>query len=211
MNSFKPAFSSTQELTYKKGQILLHQGQMSRSNSFIISGYVKVYDIGATGNEKLLLLLKAGDIYPLVWQFENKGVVYYFYETITDVTVQTIPRRDFIHQIETDQELSKIALRYFADFIKQLLARTSCLEATNARNKLVQVLDYLSSQHSHNYRNISVVDPPLTHQNIADMAGLTRETTSLQIKALEMEKVIQQDTNGLKIYKSKLNKLITSV
>ena len=67
---------------YSKGQVLLYQAEMTNSIFFIKSGFVKMYDINQNGDEKLLLVLGPGDMYPIVWTFRETEKLMYFYEAM---------------------------------------------------------------------------------------------------------------------------------
>ena len=195
---------SDQERDYPKGQILLYQAEQTSNVFRIKSGYVKVYDISSEGQEKLLIILGKGDIYPLVWTFGASDKLLYFYEAMSDATIEVASRQELMNAIDADHALTKELLKYFVNHTKELMLRIECLEASNAKFKVAQVLDYLVGSHSVKKGKNTQVCAPITHQNIADMAGLTRETTSIQMKELEKVGVIKQDSDGLIVSSAKL-------
>jgi len=208
--SIDTLFNSSHDRSYTKGQILLYLGEKTENVYFIRSGYVKVYDITANGDEKLLIILGPGDIFPLIWTFEKIDALQNFYETITEAEVSVVSRSSFIDIVEKNHTVTLYMLRYFVDRTSQLMARLACIESSSAKHKIAQVLLYLAAAHGdevarHAYRvRISV-----THQMIADMTGLNRSTASIHMKALETEKSFKEtSTGGLIIYADRIEKFL---
>lgn len=200
-----------QERKYPKKQILLYQAEQTSSVFRIKSGFVKVYDINSEGTEKLLLILGPGDIYPLVWTFGESDSLLYFYESMTDTEIQVISRKSLMENIDHDHQLTKELLKYFVGYTKQLMLRIECLEATNAQHKVAQVLQYLASSYGKKNSNKLVdISVPVTHQDMANMAGLSRETASIQVKDLESKKILKQERGSLQVNLEALEEFITS-
>lgn len=209
MKSFETLFEEAPTRSYTKGQILLYQAEQTESAFFIKEGYVKVSDVTSEGNEKLLVILGPGDIYPLVWTFGVSDKLLYFYEAQTDVTIQVIPRTKLLKAVESDHALTQDLLRYFVNRSRQLMLRIECLEASNALYKVAQVLEYLATSHgSEETKATRKIAVHITHQNIAAMAGVSRETASIQMKQLEEKKIVNQDANHLVVHVAKLHKLL---
>jgi CRP/FNR family transcriptional regulator len=198
--------------TYKKGQIVLYQGEETQNVFRIKSGFIKVYDIDTTGKEKILLILGVGNIFPVISSIRAKGGYYYFYQTLTDTKLDVTPRQEFRKQLLASHDSAIDMLEYFATLTNDLFARIACIEATNARSKIAQVLSYLVTHHNKKSSGrFAVIHAPLTHQIIADMAGVVRETASVQLKKCEEKKIISwgQD-KALVVNKKRLEKLVTT-
>lgn len=196
---------------YSKGQILLYQAEQTNSVFFIKKGNIKVYDINSSGDEKLLLVLGPGDVYPVIWTFRASDKLLYFYESMSDVEIAVSDRIEFAKEVDKDHEFTKDLLRHFVERIKDLTLRIECLEASNAKYKIAQVLQYLMDRHTlKKSGRFTILCLPTTHQIIASMAGTSRETASTIIKELEDEGVLTQEFDTLGISASKLKKLLSS-
>ena len=209
-----PLFSEKGKLRrYGKGQILLYQGEKTNDISLVKNGYVKVYDITSSGEEKLLMILGKCDLIPQIWSFEkdDNEPVPYFYEAHSDVELLMLSQKQLTEKLNKDHTLTKIYLKYFINQAKTYLSRIECLEASGTKNKIALVLMYLAKIHGKKkpIGKIYTVLPHVTHQVIANMAGISRETTSLQMKKLEREKIVLVNKeHHLDINIAKLNKLL---
>jgi CRP/FNR family transcriptional regulator, cyclic AMP receptor protein len=204
MSSVKSFFNKGHKRSYPSGQILLYQGESSRDVFYIQSGYVKVYDINNKGEEKMLLLLGKGDMFPLIWTFKQTSSLLYFYEALDDVEISVMPRDPFESEIRKNHEFSIELLQYFVNRTKELMNRLESIEGASALHKVGQVLAYLAENHSVNKGTLVVIQPTTTHQLIADLAGLTRETVSIQMKHYEENGVVIKKDDQLAIDCDKL-------
>lgn len=207
-----PIFSRDGQLRrYGKGQILLYQGEKISDIFIIKNGYVKVYDITGSGEEKLVMLLGYCDLLPQIWSFDKNEPLLYFYEAYSDVELLVVPQKQLVEELNKDHELTKTYLKYFINQTKMLMSRIECLEATGTKNKIALVLMYLAKTHGKKrpVSKVYTILPQTTHQVIANMAGITRETASLQMKKLEREKIVSTNKeHRLDVNLAKLEKLL---
>jgi CRP/FNR family transcriptional regulator len=170
-----------------------------------------VYDINSEGEEKLLLILGPGDVYPLIWSFGESDRLLYFYEAMTETKIEVANRQQLQACIDENHELTKDLLRYFVNRSKDLMLRIECLESSNAQYKIAQVLQYLVSTYPGKVsKQCTEITVPITHQHIANMAGLSRETASIHIKELEVKNMLSQSSAALSVNTQKLEKFISS-
>lgn len=213
MASLTSVFDDAHQRNYPKGQILLYQGEKTNDVFRITSGYVKVYDVTAQGSEKLLIILGPGDIFPLVWTFRGTDALHYFYETIDESEVAVVPREELIGGLKESHAFAVHLLEYFVQRSADLMKRIECIEGTSAKHKVAQVLDYLAqSQGDEIADDTYKVRIPITHQMIADMAGITRETASLQLKKLEKANVFEnKNDNNIIIHVDRLSDVLAKL
>lgn len=210
MSQITKVFEDGHARQYPVGQILLYQGEKSHDTFYIRNGYVKVYDIDSKGNEKVLLILGKGDIFPLIWTFGASDSLLYFYETLQDSELSVILRTDFIQHIEESHKFTVMLLKYFVSRTKELMTRVESIEGSSALHKVGQVLQYLGETHGKVVgKNTKKIILPVTHQLIAQMSGLTRETVSLQMKHFQENQAIENNTK-LIIHVDRVEKLLNT-
>lgn len=174
------------------GQILLYEGDTPLEVFIVKQGVVKVYDIDEQGNEKVLHLLKAPALIPFAFFSNMHEPLKWFYVTLTDCDVYPIPAKELRDMIRQDWRLSEALTTQFSEDVHELLVRLSSMGKSNAREKVVAALKFLmvchaTERHSGWWRvNFSV-----NHQLIADICGITRESTALVMKDLQTEGVIR--------------------
>jgi CRP-like cAMP-binding protein len=177
---------------YPKNQILLYGGDPVTDLYLLKKGVAKVYDIDHEGNEKVLHILKPPCIIPLTSLRRGRQSTEWFYSTITDCDVYAVPYAEAEQRITSDCKLAAYLIRQNADEMHELLVRLSSLGKTDARGKLAQVLRYLAVCHARErhggWRQISF---PVGHQLLADMIGMTRESTAISMKGLRERNIVR--------------------
>jgi CRP-like cAMP-binding protein len=172
---------------YKKRVMILHPNDTPKSVFYIKNGYVRVFRITEDGEELTLTILKPKDFFPLNYGF-NHTVNTYYLEAITPLELWRAPQEEFIKFITTKPEVlynltSRIMERYDGVF-----SRMEYLVLSNAYIKVATTLFVCAKRFGKpSGDNDIVIEVPLTHRDIATLVGITRETTSLEMKKLEKQ------------------------
>ena len=206
--SFVRKFPTT---SFEKGATILLKHESPEVVYAIKSGYVKGYDIDAAGAEQLVWLGAKGDFFPVVWAFSLSQNVQYFFSAFSDVVVHKIGRQTFLDFLQNNHlalfEVTKKLAARLADASHHLNAA----EKTNAEDKVVHTLYFLS----HRFGHISGADDnerevilPITHQDIGSLLGLTRETVTTTLRRLKDAGFIDYDKNRFVIFQDKLETLL---
>lgn len=193
---------------FKKGQTVLFQGEVPRYAYVIKSGTVKTYNISPLGEEQLISLSSDYDILPEAWFLGEASVAYYFYEAFTDCTVYAIPREELIKKVNDSPEFANHLLRRFMRLYVGASVHINALEQPRSRDKLVHLLHYLMLRFGQDAGKDKVtLSLRLTHQTLANMLGVTRETIATELSRLRREKVISYKQQTYIINKPQLLQL----
>ena len=189
--------------------MILLQNEDPGTVRIIKSGVVRVYDITAEGEERTVSFDVETEIIPIGWVLGKLEKAQYFYQALTDVEVYTLKRQDFLHYIKFHP---KIAYEFYANLANRHMAlqhRIYALEQTTAASKIAYTLSYLVGRFGEkNSANVSQLTVPLTQQELANFIGLTRETTSTELKKLERRGILRTKDKLFHINTPKLRKLI---
>lgn len=192
------------------GSTILYQGEVPRSAYIIVSGVARVYSISDTGDEQVVIFHADGEFFPTSWIFGKTPGALFFYEAVTDCEVALIARQDLLDFIYKEPETTQFVLNYFATNYTASLIRINALEQPKARDKLVYTLYYLCQRYAKNDdgRNVVTIPINLTHQTIASLVGLTRETTAVEMSKLKKQKIISYKQQQYQINLSMLLDII---
>lgn len=191
---------------YKKGEVILHPTDIFQSIYFLDKGYVESYTLSENGIQFTNLIYKPKEIFPYCWTNIKISNDYYFH-AITDVEVYKIPRKEFAEFITSRSD-------FLLDYYKHLEARTMnmCdrmeqMVFGTAYNKVALRLKYLGKKFGERLNANEMIIPfHLTHEDISNALGLTRETTSIQMKKLEELGYIRHDKLFIILNMKKFNK-----
>jgi CRP/FNR family transcriptional regulator len=194
--------------TFNKGEIIIFQGEAPRAAFVVKEGIVKAYNLSTGGDEKPVDFYSTGAVFPGGWVYGKIPNAIYYYEAFTpSVSLYYIRREDYVDFIKKHPDLMYRELsRYLTDGIGQSM-RLNALQHSRASDKLLYTLHYLALSHGHKVApQIAQIDLSLTHQDFANLTGLTRETAATELNKLKHKGVISYDKN--KPYRLDLGKLM---
>lgn len=196
---------------YKKREIILLYDEVPRSVSIIKSGLVKTYNINKHGEERPVSFDAQGEIFPIGWVYGKIERTEYFYEAFTDCEIIEMPRRDFLLYMRLHPKMGYELYATLAARFVLLQSRIYALEQSRAAEKLMMTLLYLCERFAASTAGKSQIQHlrlPLTQQELANYIGITRETTSTELKKLEKLKVLKHHNQKYTIDVTALKKLI---
>ena len=193
-------FSQFRTLNYKKHEVIVRPGDPPSGVFFISRGYVKVYTLSESGQELTLIIFKPGDFFPMIWAFNDVNITQYC-EAMTSVETLRASKEEFRKFLEKNPEIlwdvtSKILVR-----LRGLLERMEYMVFGNAHQKVSSILVICAERFGVKRDGEILIRVPLTHRDIASLIGLTRETTSVELKKLDKMKIIAKKGGFFRVIK----------
>jgi CRP/FNR family transcriptional regulator len=194
---------------YRPGETILLEDVDPKSAHVIKKGAVKVYNITADGEERLITFDIEDETFPIGWVYDQIERAQYFYEALTDCQIYEVPREEYVNYLLEHPKMGYIMSARTAERFVTLQARIYALEQAKAADKIAYTLLYMAERFGgaeHNKKTRLHI--PLTQQEIANFVGLTRETTSIELKKLERQQIL---TYNRKEYIINVTKLQDSI
>lgn len=173
-------------IEYAAGEAIQRQGDASHSVHVLRYGHAKVFTSSRDGKALFVKITSAGEIMGLGPVVRHKP-----YETTSEAygpcIVDAILDTDFVAFLSRHSNACWRVLQMLAEENQQLLvnARRVALSATVAGNVARLLLDWeMSVVPIHGTKHFNMV---LTHQEIAEMVGTTRETVTRTIGRFRRE------------------------
>lgn len=136
-----------------------------------------------------MIIFKPGDIFPVSWAI-NKAVSGYFVESMTAAELWRIEREQFLEFVRNKPEILFELTRRMLERLLGLMRRMEHLVFGNAHSKVASILLICAERFGKKIGKDTVLDVPLTHNDIATLVGMTRETVSIEMKKMEKEGII---------------------
>ncbi len=179
-----------------------HQGTKlftSKTSSFflyLISGKVGLSQIGTDGQTIHLHRFYPGSCISLLSLVDNNDN--YDFEAETDIEVFQIPKDSFLTELQRDGAVTYELLVHAMGGIKGLLTRVHQANSSSARGRVAGLLAYFARHQSGNDGD-QMLTVQVTHQEIAEWLGLSRENVTLQLQYLEEAGFIQRENRVIRI------------
>ena len=191
---------------FAKGEVILNQDEVPTTAYVIKTGVVKTYNLTTDGEEKPISFDVKGEAFPLGWIFSKLDRTQYFYGAFTDCELYCVPLDEYLGFIKSNTDTLFAALDNLINRYLNYQMRVNALEQSKASSKVLYTVHFLSLRFGVDLKKDVVRIPlPLTQQDLANFMGLTRETTSMELKKLQKQRVISYRNQKYTIRTDKLN------
>jgi CRP-like cAMP-binding protein len=189
----------------RKGSNILFQGEIPRHVNIIRDGVVREYTIDSSGEERIVALYGKGDIFPLSWTLGETSNTLFYYDALIDTRLMCVTKQQFLDIVMEDRAILSGLLQFVSNEYTALLLRATGLEQSRAVEKIAFTLYYLLFR----YGNESspgkyTIDVKMSQAMIASFVGLTRESTTKNLKVLKDKGIIDYSRSIYTINKTKL-------
>jgi CRP/FNR family transcriptional regulator, nitrogen fixation regulation protein len=173
---------SLSEFKYSRGAEIFGEAEPAEYVYQVIDGAARSYKLLSDGRRQIGAFHLTGDIFGL----ENGGAHRFTAEAIVDTTVRLVKRASLVHVAESDVTVAHDLLNMTATNLKHaedhmlLLGRKTSLERVAAF--LLEMDQRLTAA--------GVLALPMCRRDIADYLGLTLETVSRALSALEDQGIL---------------------
>lgn len=179
-----------------KGQVISAYEESAMLN-LIKSGYVKRYLITNDGTKGIQVIFGPSDIFPLTPVYKTlyklgvySGPEQYYYESMTEIEMYSISQPTLQEAVE-DNHLIYKDLFYAAGLrLNSYIHRLESMSLRAANKKVANQLAYLAGIFGKKTDEGTTIEVPLTHQNLADILNLARETVTHCLVRLEEKGLI---------------------
>lgn len=158
-----------------------------------------MHDIDNEGNRKILYIFGPPSLFPMVSFIGNDVQSSWFYTSLTDVTAYMISYDTFKEKLQESDgyHVYNGLLKQSLKEVHELLLHITDHVKTDSIEKITSILLFLLEHHTRSTsRAWRLVNFPVSHQLLADMTGLTRETVTLTMKELIKKKFARYPVKG---------------
>ncbi|MGH7157032.1 MAG: Crp/Fnr family transcriptional regulator [Candidatus Saccharimonadales bacterium] len=177
---------------YPSRHMIIYQGDKIEYVYYIISGYVRVYNITNKGNERTLVILGPGESMPIVQSEEAQ----YFYDALTDVEAAYGSYEQIIERFLEHKEYMEVAREAGVQLMQRMLEQLEVVSYDNANDKISKALEFLAKYYGKGDADYRTINFKLTHQELANLVNLTRETVTTVIHRLVRQQAIDLSDGG---------------
>ena len=162
---------------FKKNEVILHEEDTSKFMYIILSGKVKVVQITEDGREILLAIHQAGEFFGEMSFIDGKTSP----ATIVaadDCVINIISRVEFYSAIDTHKQILYNLLLILCSRLRESWEKIQLLNLKHASERLKILFYMLSNKYGEKTSKGITLNIKLTHQEIAEMTGMARETVT---------------------------------
>lgn len=182
-------FSKYKPVSYKKGEILIRAGESPGGIFYLAKGFIKMNALFEDGRELTLNIYKSGSYFPMFWALTGIPNTFYF-QAITDAQLLLAPKEKILIFIQKNPDaLLELTTRILTG-VNILLNNIEYILSGSSSNRVAAAILLCARRFGENLDGEMTIKVPLIHQDVANLAGITRETTSLVISELQKQEII---------------------
>lgn len=179
---------------YKKGEIILLDGDKSEAIVIIQEGSAKAFKYAPDGREQILYVFMEGDFFGEQNLLSNRTATYSV-EALQLVKTCMLSKPQFQKLL---YQYPDIAVKIIEELGERMVRLENALQSMGVRNIDTRVggilLDY-AAKYGHETKEGIVIQLPLSREGIANYLGIARETLSRKLSQLESDGVIRSINN----------------
>ncbi|MFB9275154.1 Crp/Fnr family transcriptional regulator [Cohnella cellulosilytica] len=178
--------------------VIFAEGSEKEAVYFIKNGLVKTYKTDENGHEQIVSFLKTGDLFPHTGFF-NQNPYPATAEAIVDTRLLAIPVKVFERLMLNTPSIAIKMMRVMGDKIRELQEKLQVLSGQDVKHRVLSFLLQLAEQHGDVQDNKITINLPMTHQEIANSIGTTRETINRLLNQFNKEDLLEVDRSRIVI------------
>lgn len=179
---------------FKKGQVILLEEDTNKYMYSVLSGEVKVFYTTREGKESIVAFHGVGESFGEISLIDQQTI------PATVVAMQSsvvliIGRDDFFEIIRTQPKVMHKLLLLLTGRLRLAWNQVRMLHFKDASYRIMTSIKDLATERGESVPEGVLLKMRLTHQNIADMTGLTRETVTRIIDKWKKQGLLSIDEN----------------
>ena len=162
---------------FKKNEVILHEEDTNKFMYIVLSGSVRVVQITEDGKEILLAIHQAGEFFGEMSFIDGKTSP----ATIVaadDCVINILSRDEFYSTIYTHKKVLYNLLLILCSRLRESWEKIQLLNLKNASERLKILFYMLSNKYGEKTSKGIILNIKLTHQDMAEMTGMARETVT---------------------------------
>lgn len=172
---------------------------------YLNQGFIRLYTISKEGNELTIHIFPPGSVFPILLDKGTNSDQYYF-ESLTPIEIYGEREKEFRQYIAQKPEAAAEIVQQLSGFSGSVIKKLQIKILGNATQQVIATLLDLADHLGRKEKNGIVITYWFTHQDIASLAGLSRERVTIEIDNLLKKKLITYNSHFISIPKRELLK-----
>ncbi|MBY0270897.1 MAG: Crp/Fnr family transcriptional regulator [Burkholderiales bacterium] len=193
---------------FARGDFVFRAGAPGNHVYFLKSGKVKICQISPLGRETILWFCFPGEIFGLAEVARGGGRVVHAM-TCEASEVLAVSQGDFKAYLENHPQAALLSMQVLSSRLRVLGEMFVNLVVDDVNTRIAKLILRLSARYGTRVGREIFLNIPLTHQEIADMVGTSRQTVTSTLSALKRQGVLSMDNHRIHIESEELLSVLT--
>jgi CRP/FNR family transcriptional regulator len=193
---------------YARGEYVFRAGDAGAHVYFLASGRIKIYQPAGSGRDVILWFCLPGEIFGLAEVARGGGRVVSAL-ACEKSAVLAVSQEAFKGFVASRPKAALLSMQVLSARLRGLSDVMVNLVSDDADTRIAKLILRLGARYGRREQGVIHLDIPLTHQEIADMVGTTRQTVTSVLSKLKKQGVLSIDTHRIDIRSEELLSSLT--
>ncbi len=190
---------------YFQDEVIFTEGQLGKTIYFVNKGLVKIYsgEINRDRNN-IIRYIKNGEIFGSMFFFDNKPMPANA-RAVEESSIICFDINKFKTFLYKNPDIMMEILAVFTRRLRRAQDRIKILSEKSVSRRINKTLIFLAQDYGEKKEEVTIIDLSCTQEEIADIAGTTRETVTKNLRVLKekgtidilRKKIVIFDINSL--------------
>jgi len=187
---------SVTERSYRKGHIIVNQGDPGDSLFVVAEGLIKVFVTSETGDEMVLVALRRPDVFGEVAVLDE-GPRSASAEALEPTAVLILARSKLLELIQKRPELTEVLLRSLGGLVRRLTEQAADLVFLDLHGRIAKLLLNLADERGAADDGGIVLDLHMTQSDVAAMVGGSRQSVNQILHHFQRRGYVELDGRAI--------------
>ena len=177
--------------SYRRNQVIFMEEETGNYMYLVLTGKVKVAKSTSSGRETILAIHKAGDFFGEMSLLDGKTAPATV-SAMEDSKIISVSGSDFHRYLMHNEKVLLQIIDVLCARLRQVW-QTQSLSSSKADARIRMGIYELAKRHGIQDAHGTIIDLKITHQELAEMVGTSRETVTRVIARVREEGIIEVD------------------
>lgn len=187
---------------YSRGEFLCREGEKVSTLFVVNQGKVKLCKHDRDGKEQILSILSEGSMFGEYYLFSDYEPYNFSAVALDDVKICMLSKKDMDYLFSKHPDISRKVIAELANKLVKTEKLAQNLSTLNTESKVAYILTELAEAYGKEAEGQIEMNIPITREEMASYAGVTRETMSRKLNAFEKSGWIETQGNKVIIIKN---------
>lgn len=174
---------------FKKKSVIYAPSEEGQTVLVLAKGRVKIFDLTHDGRETILAFIEQGELFGELAALDGHPRRE-FAEAVEECEILAIPGEDFLTLLESRADLALSVTKLVGLRRQRIETRLRNILFLPSRPRLIRAIVELVETHGDKRGDCHTIRFNLSHQDLAGLIGVSRETVTLTLGQLQSERLI---------------------
>ncbi len=193
------------QITYKRGETIYKQNTYSDSIMYIVKGFAKKYLEGPKDHNLAVKILQPREYIGLSSLFCIREHCYYTVSALTDTTLCLIRKSVFKRLISNNNNFAQEIIKWYCENDEQIFNKLRSINNKQMNGRIAEVILYINKD------DFTEIRPIITRRIIAELAGISIESTIRILSSFKKDKIIDYNGKSITVLNNNLLQQISEI